>query len=135
MTAISDYLESKILNWALRGTAMGTAPANVYIALFTAAPNDAGGGTEVSGGSYARVAVSTSGGFDAPSSGGVTANTNLITFPVPSASWGTITHVGIFDASSGGNLLFWGALTTPVAVNNGDPAPQISAGALDLTLN
>lgn len=135
MTALSDYLEEKILNWALRGTAMGTAPSTVYIALFTAAPNDGGGGTEVAGGNYSRLAVSTSGGFDAPTSGGVTANTSTLTFPTPSANWGTITHLGIFDAASGGNLLFWGALTSSKTVNNGDPAPQISAGALDITLN
>lgn len=135
MTAISDYLEAKILNWALRGTAMGTAPATVYVALFTAAPNDAGGGTEVAGGSYARVGVSTTGGFNAPTTGGLSDNAADITFPTPTAAWGTVTHIGVFDAATGGNLLFHGALTTSKTVNNGDPAPKVLAGALDITLN
>ena len=133
MAALSDYLEDALINW-LRGTTFPAAPANVHIALFTAAPSDAGGGTEVSGGSYARVAVSgAAGSWDAPSGGtGATENTAAITFPAATASWGTVTHVGIFDASTGGNLLFHGALTESKAVGDGDTF-EFAIGALDLT--
>lgn len=135
MAALSDYLEAKVLNWALRGVAMGTAPATVHVALYTVAPNDAGGGTEVSGGSYARASVNTTGGFNAPTTGGLTDNAADITFPTPTANWGTIVAVGVLDAASGGNLLFHGGLTTSKTVNNGDPAPKFTAGQLDITLN
>lgn len=143
MSAMSDYLENKLIDHILRDQTW-TKPSTIYVALFTAAPNDAGGGTEVSGGSYARVQVGpsltaweqTQGGTGAASSGtgGLTQNAAEITFPTPSANWGSITHFGIFDASSGGNLLFHGALTDAKTVNNGDPAPKFVAGALDITL-
>lgn len=143
MAGKSDYLENKFLDWLLRGQAF-TAPTNVYVALFTAAPTDAGGGTEVSGGSYARVQVASalanwagtqSAGSTTASSGtsGQTSNNGTITFPAPTASWGTVTHFGIFDASSGGNLLYWAALTTSKTVNNGDSAPSFAAGTLTIT--
>jgi hypothetical protein len=143
MAAMSDYLENNFIDWLLRGQSF-TAPTNVYVALFTAAPSDSGGGTEVSGGSYARVTVASalanwagtqSAGSSTASSGtgGVTSNNGAITFPTPSANWGSCTHFGIFDASSGGNLLFHGALTAAKTVNNGDPAPSFSAAALALT--
>lgn len=94
----------------------------VYIGLFTAAPSDAGGGTEVSGGSYARVAVAPldANWTGASATSGLTDNAAVITFPVASASWGTVTHVAFFDALTGGNMLFWGALTTSKAVGSGD---------------
>ncbi len=140
MAAMSDYLENKLIDHVFRNRAY-TVPATVYVALLTAAPSDAGGGTEVTGGSYARVLVgpsdsawqSTQGTVTAVASsgtGGQTANGSTISFPAPSANWGVITHVGIYDASSGGNLLFWAALTASKTVNNGDPAPTFSAGAL-----
>lgn len=127
MASMSDYLENKLIDALFRGGSY-TFPTTVYIALFTAAPSDSGGGTEVSGSSYARVAVtcnatnwaSTGGATTTtnPSAGtsGTTSNNAVITFPTPSGSWGTITHVGIFDAATTGNLLFWGALTTSLAV-------------------
>lgn len=138
----SNYLENHFLDWLLRGQSF-TAPATVYIALFTAAPTDAGGGTEVSGGSYARVAVTSSlanwagtqsAGSTTASSGtsGTTSNNNAITFPAPTANWGVITSFGIFDASTSGNLLYYGNLTTSKTVNNGDAAPSFAAGALTL---
>lgn len=144
MSAMSDYLENKLVDHIFRNRSY-TVPSTIYIALFTAAPSDSGGGTEVSGGSYARVQVgpsdtawaATQGGTpSAPSSGtgGLTDNGAAITFATPSANWGSITHFGIFDASTSGNLLFWGALTTPKTVNNGDPAPSFATGALDVTL-
>lgn len=145
MAALSDYLENKIIDWLLRGQAF-TPPANVYVALFTAAPSDTGGGTEVSGGSYARVEVASSlanwSGTQAAGSttassgtGGTTSNNATITFPAPTASWGTITHMGIFDAATDGNLLAYGALTTSKNVNNGDAAPSFAAAALTIQLD
>jgi hypothetical protein len=144
MTALSNYLENKILDNLFRATAY-TPPTTLYIALFTSAPSDTGPGTEVSGGSYARVAVTsattawngTHGNTTGASSGtsGTISNANTIAFPTPTAAWGSITHVGIFDAASGGNLLIWGALNTAKTVNNGDPAPTFAAGALTVQID
>lgn len=144
MSAASNYLENKLIDWFLRNQTF-TPPATVYVALFTAAPSDSGGGTEVSGGSYARVAVSSSlanwaGTQSAGSTtastgtGGQTSNNNAITFPTPSANWGSVTHFGIFDASTSGNLLFHAALDNAKTINNGDPAPSFAAGTLVLTV-
>lgn len=138
MSAMSDYLENKIIDWLLRGQVY-TPPATVYVALLTAAPADAGGGTEVSGGSYARVAVTaaltawnaTQGGATASTgTDGTTENAATVTFPAPTANWGQVTHFGIYDAASAGNLLIHAALTTPKTINNGDAAPSFAAGAL-----
>lgn len=114
MAAISDYLEAALLNHVLRNTPYAQ-PATVYLALYTAAPSDAGGGTEVSGGGYARQAIT----FGAPASGQVQ-NSAAITFPQATADWGTITHVGIFDAGTAGNLLWWGALAAAKTIVAGD---------------
>jgi len=143
MAAMSDYLENKLIDHIFRAQSFA-APANLYFALFTAAPSDSGGGTEVSGGSYARVTMATAlanwsgtqgAGSTSASSGtsGAASNNIAITFPTPTANWGTITHFGIFDAVSGGNLLFHGALTVSKTVNNGDPAPSFAAAALGVT--
>jgi hypothetical protein len=140
MAAMTDYLENKIIDWLLRGQSF-TPPSTVYVGLFTAAPTDAGGGTEVSGGSYARVGVActlanwagTQGaGSTTASTGssGTTSNNVAITFPAPTANWGTVTAFGLFDAPTGGNLLIYGNLTTPKTINNGDGAPSFAAGAL-----
>ena len=145
MAGFSDYAENKIVDWLLRGQAF-TPPATVYVALLTAAPSDAGGGTEVSGGSYARVAVSSSlsnwagtqsaGSTTASSgTGGQTSNNGTITFPAPSANWGVVTHFAVYDASTAGNLLFWAPLTTSKTINNGDAAPLFASGALTFTLD
>lgn len=115
-----------------------------YVALLTAAPSDSGGGTEVSGGSYARVAVNNtlanwagtqSAGSSVASSGtgAQTSNNNAITFPAPTANWGTVTHMAIYDALTSGNLLYWVALTVSKTVNNGDAAPSFAAAALTVT--
>jgi hypothetical protein len=127
-------------------TAIATIPAlnNLYVGLLTAAPSDSGGGTEVSGGSYARVTVANtlanwagtqSSGSTTASSGTAaqTSNNNAITFPSPTANWGTITHFGIYDSLTSGNLLYWAALTVSKTVNNGDAAPSFAAGALTIT--
>lgn len=114
---------------------MGLPKRPVYVALLTAAPSDAGGGTEVSGGSYARVAVAPAdANWSAPdATGGLTDNVAAITFPAPTANWGSISHFAIYDRPTGGNPSIWGALSTPKTVNNGDPAPSFPVGALDIT--
>ena len=132
MSALSDYAEAKVLNRLLNAQDDAAWPviASVYIALFTAAPTDAGGGTEVSTGSYARVQVTA--GFTV--SAGAAANTADVTFPAATGNWGTITHVGIFDAATVGNLLFWGALTASRTINSGGQA-KFLAGELDIVLD
>lgn len=134
MAAMSDYLEVELRKHIFR-TGSFPKPSALYVALFTAAPSDAGGGTEVSGGGYARVQrdpLDANWTADSPTDG-LTDNAAAITFPTPTADWGQVTHFGIFDASSGGNLLFHGGLTTPKTVNDGDPAPSFAAGALSIT--
>lgn len=143
MSAMSDYLENKLVDLTLRGQAF-TAPATLYFGLHTTATTDAGGGTEVTGGSYARVAVTASlanfAGTQAAASttassgtGGATSNNGTITFPAPTANWGTVTHWSVWDASTAGNMLYHGALTTSKTINNGDAAPSFAAAALVLT--
>lgn len=114
---------------------VGVPKRPLYFALFTAAPSDSGGGTEVSGGSYARAQLDpTDANWNAASGGnGLTDNAAVITFPAPTANWGVVTHVGVFDRATGGNLLFHGALTTSKTINNGDAAPTFPAGSFDLT--
>jgi hypothetical protein len=142
MAALSNYLENQLVDHIMRNTAY-TAGTARYVALFTAAPSDSGGGTEVTGGSYARAQLDASttnwkntqdSGTGASSgTGGATSNASTITFPTPTANWGIASHFGIFDASSAGNLLFHGALTASKTINNGDPAPTFPAGALVIT--
>jgi hypothetical protein len=143
MSDFSNYLENKLVDHIFRATAY-TMPTTVYVALYTATPSDAGGGTEVTGGSYARVQVgpsttawnATQGGTAGASSGtgGQTANAADIIFPAPTANWGVVTHFGLFDAVSAGNLLFWAALAASKTINSGDAAPKFLAGALTVTL-
>jgi hypothetical protein len=145
MTAMSDYLENKLIDFLLRGQAF-TAPATTYVGLLTAAPSDAGGGTEVSGGAYARQPVTSNltnwagtqaAASTAVSSGasGTTSNNAAVTFPAPSANWGMVTHFGIYDALSGGNLLIWGALSQAKTINNGDAAPSFAPAALSYQID
>jgi hypothetical protein len=139
----SDYLENLIIDHLFR-TRTFAKPSALYLALFTAAPSDSGGGTEVTGGSYARVNLApldtnwnaTQGGTSGNSSGsgGQTANAVAITFPAPTANWGTVTHFAIMDAASGGNMLIWDALTAARTILSGDPAPSFAAGALQVTV-
>jgi hypothetical protein len=128
MAAISDYYENKIIDHMLRGAAF-TPPSTIYLALFTTAPTDAGGGTEVSGGSYARQSFT----LDAASAG-ATQNSADITFPTATANWGTVVAVGIFDASTAGNLLMWANLTASKTVNSGDVF-KVNAGDLDISFD
>lgn len=136
MSDFSDYAENELVKHFFR-TGSFPKPTVLGIALFTAAPSDSGGGTEVTGGSYARVdRPPLDANWDATSgTDGKTANTAIITFPAPTADWGQATHIGIFDATTGGNLLLWRALTTPKTINNGDPAPIFPAGTLTVTLD
>ena len=126
---MSDYLEGKFIDYVLRSGTFAS-PASVYLALFTATPSDAGGGTEVSGGSYTRKQLT--GAFDAAASR-TTSNTSVITFPTATAVWGLVTSVGIFDAPTGGNLLFYGSFSSNLQVDTGDTL-SIAAGALDISL-
>jgi hypothetical protein len=114
MAAMSNYLENALINATLRNTTY-TSPSIVYAGLFTSDPTDAGSGTEVSGGSYARKAMT----FGAPSNG-ASVNSSAVEFDQATANWGTITHFGIFDASSSGNLLYHGALTASKTIETGD---------------
>lgn len=115
----------------------GTQKRPIYIGLFTAAPGEAGGGTEVSGGSYARAQLDPSDSNWAATSGGngVTSNLVAINFPAaPTAAWGVVTHWAIFDAPTGGNMIIYAILTTSKTINNGDPAPSFAIGALTNTV-
>ena len=127
MAALSDHAENLLLDFLMTsGTA--TRPTNWYLALFTSAPNDAGGGTEVSTGGYTRQTIA----FSA-ASGGTTSNSADVSFTASGANYGTVTHIGIFDASSAGNLLWHGAMTASKTVEDGDTI-TFAAGNVDLTL-
>ena len=127
MAELSNYLENELIDHLLRNLAF-TSPTTVYVALYTDDPTDADAGTEVTGGSYARQSVA----FGAPSDGAAD-NSSDITFPTASASWGTITHIGLRDAVTAGNLLFHSPLAASKAVGNGDTF-KINAGDLDVSL-
>ena len=130
MAALSDYAEKLILDWMMT-TGSATRPTSWYIALFTAAPSDSGGGTEVTGSGYARQSVT----FDAGSSpGGTTQNSGAVSFTASGGNFGTVTHIGIFDAVSGGNLLWHGAMTASKTINDGETL-EFSAGNIDLTIS
>lgn len=141
MSSKTDLLENRIIDHVFRGRAFAM-PTQVWMGLFTAAPSDAGGGTEVTGGSYARATAglnsdtswkATQGGTPAAASsgtGGQTSNPAALTFPAPTANWGVITHLGIFDAATVGNLLYWAPLTASKTVNNLDPAPSFPIDAI-----
>ena len=127
MSEISNYLENALINGTLRATTF-TAPAAVYVSLHTADPTDAGSGTEVSGGSYVRQAAT----FGAPSNGASTTTAD-ITYPQATASYGTVTHIGIFDALTTGNLLYHSPLNTSKTIDTGDIF-KITSGSLTVTL-
>ena len=125
---MSNFLENALINATLRNTTY-TSVATVYVSLWTSDPTDAGSGTEVSGGSYARTSVT----FAAPSNG-VTTNNADVTFPTATASWGTVGWIGINDALSSGNLLYHTALDTAKAIDSGDIF-KIASGNLSVTLS
>jgi hypothetical protein len=123
---LSNYLENKVLDHIL-GTTSYTMPSTVYVALYTAAPNDAGGGTEVSGGSYARQTAA----FDAAASGATQNTANIDFINMPSS---TVVAIGIHDALTSGNLLIWGTLSTSKSLDLGDTL-RIATGDLDISLD
>ena len=127
MAEFSNFLENALINATLRATTY-TSPATVYVSLYVSDPTDADSGTEVSGGSYARTAVT----FGAPSNG-VSTNSADVTFPTATASWGTVTHIGIHDALTTGNLLFHTPLDTSKTIDSGDIF-KITTGNLSVTL-
>lgn len=128
MAEFSDYLENKILNHVLRNTSY-TPPTTVYVGLFTTDPTDAGSGTEVTGGSYARQAVSVT-----TSTAGIVTSSADVTFPQATASWGTVTHIGLMDALTVGNLLMHTPLTSSKTIDTGDIL-KISSGNLTVSLD
>lgn len=127
MAEMSNFLENALINATLRATTY-TSPATVYISLWTTDPTDAGSGTEVSGGSYARTSVT----FGAPSNG-VTTNSAAVEFPQATASWGTVAYFGINDASTGGNLLYHSPVTTSKTIDTGDIF-KFASGSISVTL-
>jgi hypothetical protein len=145
--ATSNFWQNKVVDQVFRAQTALT-PANTYIALDTTAGSAQACGTEVSGGAYARQTVvsalanwsgtqgagTTAASSNSSGSSGTTSNNNAITFPSPTANWGSIVGFCVFDASSGGNLLYYAPLTTPKTVNNGDAAPSFAAGALTFTI-
>lgn len=153
MSAHTDAFENKLIDFLFRGQALGlanttaaagTGPSTHYVGLIKVAGSDSSVGTEVTGGSYARVAVpatlanwaGTQGaGTTTASSGssGTTSNNNVITFPAPTADWGQVVEWGLFDSAAGGTEIIRAALTTPKTINNGDPAPTFPAGSLTYT--
>lgn len=144
MAAMSDYLENRIIDWLFRGQTF-SPPAGLHVGLLTAAPSDSGGGTEVSGNGYARVNLSPSltnwagtqaAGSTVASTGntGTTSNNSAINFPTPTGSWGTVTHFGIYDAATAGNLLFFAAVTIPKSIAQNDVV-SFAAGALTVQID
>jgi hypothetical protein len=129
MAGFSDYLEDKVLDHVFGGNAY-TAPSTLYVALYTVAPSDTGGGTEVSGGAYARQTAT----FSVSGTNPTTAsNTAAIEYPTATADYGTVVAVGVFDASSSGNLLAYANLSTSKVVSSGDIF-RFNTGDLDITL-
>ena len=127
MAEMSNYLENALINATLRATTF-TSPSVVYVGLYTADPTDAGSGTEVSGGSYARQSVT----FGAPSNG-VSTNSAAVEFPQCTSTWGTVSHIGILDASTSGNLYYHTALDSSKLIETGDVF-KIAIGNLSVTL-
>tara|TARA_R110000764_G_scaffold144236_1_gene232050 strand:+ start:53 stop:433 length:381 start_codon:yes stop_codon:yes gene_type:complete len=125
--SFSNYLETEILDFAFT-TGTATRPTSWYVALYTSAPGEGGGGTEVSTGSYVRQSVTFSVSTNTAS------NTAAVEYPTATASYGTVTYVGIFDASSGGNLLAYSALNVSKLIDTGDVF-RIPTGDLDITLD
>lgn len=142
--AFTDFYENQIVDHMLRGQAY-TPPATLYIGLDTVACTEAGGGTEATGGSYARVAVAgltgwagtQAAGSTTASSGtsGTTSNNVAITFPAPTADWGQVFSLRVWDAATAGNAILCQTLTLPKTINNGDAAPSFAAGALTIQVD
>jgi hypothetical protein len=131
MSSFSDYTENLVLNYVFTTNSV-TRPTEWYVGLFTAAPSDSGGGTEVSGFGYTREATGTL-SVSGTSPTNCTNNAAIEFDPATGGNWGTITHIAIFDAATSGNMLGWAQLTTSRTINDGDVL-RIPAGDLDITL-
>jgi len=138
-TSLSSYTEAQILNW-VKGTTFVAAPANLYVALYTANPTDANAsGTEVSGNAYARVAIAAA-GWSAITDGGAgvgssMTNSGIVTFATPTpAGWGTVTGFALYDAITVGNEVFWAALSASKVVNAGDTV-SFAVGAISIAVD
>ena len=140
MSAMTNYLEGALIDHLFRAT-LYSQTGTWHIALLTSAYDEASaGGAEVStsGTGYARIGVtrnSSSWTKTLATNTYSVANTNIITFGTPSANWGSITHVGLFDASTSGNLVLQAQLQFAKTINNGDPAPKFNAGELKFTFD
>ena len=126
MAGFSDYLENAVLGYVFSGASF-SQPGTKYLALYTTAPTDAGGGTELSGSAYARQSCAFT------TTGAQASNTSAVEWPTATGSWGTVVAVGVFDASSSGNLLAWNNLTASKTISTGDVF-RINAGDLDIDL-
>ena len=126
--SFTNFLETEILDHVFAGAAY-TAPATKYLALFTAiADGEAGSVTELSGDAYARQTVAFT------TSGATTSNNAAVEFPTATGSWGTVTHVGVYDASTSGNLMCYATLASSKVIGTGDVF-RVPSGDLDITLN
>jgi hypothetical protein len=124
----ANAVRSQVLD-KLLGAVNWTPPATYYVALYTTAPNESGGGVEVAGGAYARIAVANSlANFPAAVSG-VKSNGTLIQFPTATALWGSVVGWGFHSAASGDTLVLWGVLDDPTLVDVGT-GPAFASGAL-----
>jgi hypothetical protein len=128
MAEFSDYLENKVLDHVLRNVSY-SSPTTVFVGLYTSNPTDTNSGTEVTGGSYARQALSVT-----TASAGVVTSSADVTFPQCTASWGSVGFIGILDAVTSGNLLMHTALTTAKTIDSGDIL-KIITGNLTVTLD
>ena len=126
--SFTNFLETEILDHVFAGAAY-TAPGTKYLALFTAiSDGEAGSVTELSGSAYARQTVAFT------TSGNTTSNNAAVEFPTATGSWGTVTHVGVYDAASSGNLMAYATLSSSKAIATGDVF-RVPSGDLDITLN
>ena len=130
MAGLTNFGEDLVLDW-LFTTGAATRPTSWYVSLYTVAPTESTGGTEVSGGSYARVSTSFTVSGTAPTTA---SNTAAVEFAECTATWGTVVAAGIMVASTSGNLIAFANLTTSKAIDTGDVL-RFNAGALDITLD
>lgn len=128
MSELSNYLENKLLDHVLRNVSY-TSPTTVYVGLYTSDPGDDNSGTEVSGGSYARQILSVT-----TASGGIVTSSADVTFPQATGSWGNVSHIGLLDAVTSGNLLMHTSLPVPKDIETGDVL-KISTGNLTASLD
>ena len=137
--SLSNYAERKVLNHIFGGATSGqpfTAPTTLYLGLFTVPPGDDNSGTEVVGGSYARVAVTNTVANwpEVTGTDQAKTNANAIQYPTATADWGTVVAVGIYDAATAGNLIAWGDLNTVQVINTGGDA-RVAPGAISISMN